>query len=123
MKHVLLLFPGKLKHVDKKLGKFLADSRSLYSMLQKKSDWAKTKNSSTVILSISTSIIPGDYCLLELMYWVKSGWMSSSFADGRWSFTGSRQRNIKSRSGGDNFSGIGGVDWALAIWKQIIKSL
>jgi len=56
-------------------------------------------------------LVPFFFC----MYWVKSGWMRSSFAVGRCSFPVSRQRSSTSRNGGDSFSGTGGVDWEFAI--------
>jgi len=55
---------------------------------------------------------------LLFMYCVKSGCISSSLADGLCSLTGSRHRSSKSLNGGDRPSGIGGVDWALAICRK-----
>jgi len=55
---------------------------------------------------------------LLFMYCVKSGCISSSLADGLCSLTGSRHRSSKSLNGGERPSGIGGVDWALAICRK-----
>ena len=51
----------------------------------------------------------------ELGYRVKSGWVSSSFAGGRFFGVCSRHRSMRSRRGGERLSGMGGGFWDDAI--------